>query len=149
LLEVRDVLGNLDSRRPIVGIHTQPDERALTEIAQIAPDARVGNVVSNSDGARRFLSQIQTFTRATAEVLIQPTDDAIRDLSANADVIVTSRSRAAQMRRLDLTVPLIELSFHISRASANRVVDALYNQREASRLQDLVVTASTAARREK
>jgi hypothetical protein len=42
-------------------------------------------------------------------------------------VIVTSRSRAAQIRRLRLGVPLIELSFHISWESANRVVDALDN----------------------
>jgi hypothetical protein len=127
---VRDLLGATWPRRPIVGVHTQPDERGLTEIAQIAPDARVGIVVSNDDGARRFVSQIQTFSKANADVLIRPTDEAIRDLAARVDVIVTSRSRAAQIRRLNLAVPLIELSFHISRESANRVRDALDNPRE-------------------
>ena len=141
LLEVRDLLGDVQPQRPIIGMHTQPDERALTEIAQIAPEARVGIVVSNSDGARRFASQIQTFSRATAEVLVQPTDEAIRDLAANVDVIVTSRSRAGQIRRLELTTPLIELSFHISRESANRVVDALYGPGEANRFQDEVIVA--------
>lgn len=139
LLEVRDLLHDVTPRYPIIGIHTQPDERALTEIAQIAPETRVGIVVSNSDGARRFGSQLQTFSRASAVILVQPSDEAIRDLATKVDLIVTSRSRAAQIRRLELTVPLIELSFHISRESANRVVDALHSAREASTLHDGVI----------
>src|SRR5215217_2587116 len=136
LLEVRALLTAARPRRPIIGIHTQPDERGLAEIAQIEPDAHVGIVVSNSDGARRFRAQIQTFTEANAHVLIQPTDEAIRGLARKVDLIVTSRSRAAQIRRLNLPVPLIELSFHISRESANRVVDALYSATEADQLAD-------------
>jgi GntR family transcriptional regulator len=127
LLEVRELLARASPRGGIIGIHTQPDERGLAEIAQIEPDARVGIVVSNSDGARRFLAQIQTFTEANAQVLIQPTDEAIRDLAREVDLIVTSRSRAAQIRRLNLAIPLIELSFHISRESANRVMNALHS----------------------
>jgi GntR family transcriptional regulator len=125
LLEVRELLAAVAPRRRIIGIHTQPDERALAEIAQIAPDARVGIVVSNDDGARRFNAQIQTFSGAAALTLVQPSDEDIRGLARGVDVIVTSRSRATQIRRLNLAVPLIELSFHISRESANRVVDAL------------------------
>jgi DNA-binding transcriptional regulator YhcF (GntR family) len=125
VLEVRELLGAVASIPAIVGIYTQPDERALAEIAQIEPAARVGIVVSNNDGARRFLAQIQTFTQATARVLIKPSDGAIIALAREVDLIVTSRSRAAQIRRLDLGVPLIELAFHISRESATRVVDAL------------------------
>jgi DNA-binding transcriptional regulator YhcF (GntR family) len=131
LLEVRELLADARPRGGIIGIHTQPDERGLAEIAQIEPDAHVGIVVSNSDGARRFRAQIQTFTKANGHVLIQPTDEAIRDLAREVDLIVTSRSRAAQIRRLNLTIPLIELSFHISRESANRVVNALYNATDA------------------
>src|SRR5829696_8465162 len=131
LLEVRELLAEARPRRRIIGIHTQPDERGLAEIAQIEPDARVGIVVSNSDGARRFQAQIQTFTEAKAQVLIQPSDEAIRDLSREVDLIVTSRSRAAQIRRLNFAIPLIELSFHISRESANRVMAALYNATDA------------------
>jgi DNA-binding transcriptional regulator YhcF (GntR family) len=131
LLEVRELLADARPRGGIIGIHTQPDERGLAEIAQIAPDTRVGMVVSNSDGARRFRAQIQTFTEAKAQVLIQPTDEAIRDLASEVDLIVTSRSRAAQIRRLNLAIPLIELSFHISRESANRVMNALYNATDA------------------
>jgi DNA-binding transcriptional regulator YhcF (GntR family) len=131
LLEVRELLADPRPRDGVIGIHTQPDERGLAEIAQIEPDARVGIVVSNSDGARRFRAQIQTFTEARAQVLIQPTDEAIRDLAREVDLIVTSRSRAAQIRRLNLTIPLIELSFHISRESANRVMNALYNATDA------------------
>ena len=131
LLEVRELLADARPHGGIIGIHTQPDERGLAEIAQIAPDARVGIVVSNSDGARRFRAQIQTFTEAKAQVLIQPTDEAIRDLASEVDLIVTSRSRAAQIRRLNLAIPLIELSFHISRESANRVMNALYNATDA------------------
>src|SRR5215203_93154 len=131
LLEVRELLAEARPGRRIIGIHTQPDERGLAEIAQIEPDARVGIVVSNSDGARRFQAQIQTFTEAKAQVLIQPSDEAIRDLATEVDLIVTSRSRAAQIRRLNLAIPLIELSFHISRESANRVMNALYNATDA------------------
>ncbi len=126
LLEVRELLANATPHGGIIGIHTQPDERGLAEIAQIEPDAHVGIVVSNSDGARRFRAQIQTFSEAKAEVLIQPSDQAIRHLAREVDLIVTSRSRAAQIRRLNLAIPLIELSFHISRESANRVKNALY-----------------------
>jgi len=125
LLEVRDLLASVEPSRPVVGIHTQPDERALAEIAQIGPNARVGVVVSNADGARRFEAQLHTFTRATTRVLIKPSDEEIRELAETADLIVTSRSRAAQIRRLRLTLPLIELSFHISPESSHRVVDAL------------------------
>jgi DNA-binding transcriptional regulator YhcF (GntR family) len=131
LLEVRELLADAKPRGGIIGIHTQPDERGLAEIAQIEPEARVGIVVSNRDGARRFRAQIQTFTEAKARVLIQPTDEAIRDLAREVDLIVTSRSRAAQIRRLNLAIPLIELSFHISRESANRVMTALYNVTDA------------------
>jgi DNA-binding transcriptional regulator YhcF (GntR family) len=131
LLEVRELLADDRPRGGIIGIHTQPDERGLAEIAQIEPDAHVGIVVSNSDGARRFRAQIQTFTRANAQVLIQPTDEVIRDLAREVDLIVTSRSRAAQIRRLNLAIPLIELSFHISRESAQRVMKALDNATDA------------------
>jgi len=131
LLEVRELLADPRPRGGVIGIHTQPDERGLAEIAQIEPDAHVGIVVSNSDGARRFQAQIQTFTEARAQVLIQPSDEAIRDLSREVDLIVTSRSRAAQIRRLNFAIPLIELSFHISRESANRVMAALYNATDA------------------
>jgi DNA-binding transcriptional regulator YhcF (GntR family) len=136
LLEVRELLAEARPRRRIIGIHTQPDERGLAEIAQIEPDARVGIVVSNSDGARRFRAQLQTFTEATLQVLIQPTDEAIKNLAREVDLIVTSRSRAAQIRRLNLAIPLIELAFHISRESANRVVDALYSATNAEQLSD-------------
>jgi DNA-binding transcriptional regulator YhcF (GntR family) len=136
LLEVRELLAAARPRRPIIGIHTQPDERGLAEIAQIEPDAHVGIVVSNSDGARRFRAQLQTFTAATLRVLIQPTDEAVKHLAREVDLIVTSRSRAAQIRRLNLSIPLIELSFHISRESANRVVDALYSAANADHRPD-------------
>jgi len=136
LLEVRELLAEARPRRRIIGIHTQPDERGLAEIAQIEPDTHVGIVVSNSDGARRFRAQLQTFTEATLQVLIQPTDEAIKNLAREVDLIVTSRSRAAQIRRLNLAIPLIELAFHISRESANRVVDALYSATDAEQHSD-------------
>lgn len=125
LLEVRERLAGVAPPRPVVGIYTQPDERALAEIAQLKPNTRVGIVVSNVEGGRRFVAQIDTFTQATTRVLIRPSDDAIVTLAGEVDVIVTSRSRASQFRRLNLATPLIELSFHISRESANRVADVL------------------------
>jgi GntR family transcriptional regulator len=126
LLEVRELLAEATPRRSVVGVHTQPDERALAEIAQIAPHARVGVVVSNADGARRFAAQLQSFTKAATRILVKPTDEEIVALAQDVDAIVTSRSRSAQMRRLGLSLPLIELAFHISPESANRVVDVLY-----------------------
>jgi DNA-binding transcriptional regulator YhcF (GntR family) len=125
LLEVRELLARVAAPPAIVGIYTQPDERALAEIAQIDPATRVGIVVSNRDGARRFMAQMQTYSQATARVLVKPADEAIVDLARQVDLIVTSRSRAGQIRRLDLSLPLIELAFHISRESANRVIDTL------------------------
>jgi GntR family transcriptional regulator len=135
LLEVRELLADAAPGHHIVGIYTKPDERALAEVAQIDPATRVGVVVSDEDGARRFRAQIETYTQATMRVLVRPSDEAIRELARDVDLIVTSRSRAVQIRRLGLALPMIELSFHISRESANRVVEALYGeggrQREA------------------
>jgi len=125
LLEVRELLAVSAPHRRVVGIHTQPDERALAEIAQVEPNARVGIVVSNADGARRFVAQIGSFTRAATRVLIRPTDEAVVELAREVDLLVTSRSRASQIRRLNLGLPVIELSFRISRESANRVIDEL------------------------
>ena len=114
-------------RRPPHRRHShQPDERALAEIAQIEPATRVGIVVSDEDGARRYRAQIQTYTQASHAGLVRPTDEAIVELAREVDLIVISRSRAAQIRRLHLDLPMIELSFHISRESAQRVVEALY-----------------------
>lgn len=125
LLEVRDLVDGTATAR-VVGLHTQPDERALAEVAQIAPRARIGIVVSNDEGARRFIAQIETFSRAAGAPLVHPTDDRIRTRAAEVDVIVTSRSRAAQVGRLALALPIIELSFHISPESAHRVIDVLH-----------------------
>jgi DNA-binding transcriptional regulator YhcF (GntR family) len=126
LLEVRDLLAEAAPDHRIIGIYTKPDERALAEVAQIDPATRVGVVVSDEDGARRYRAQIQTYTQASMQVLVRPTDDAIASLAREVDLIVTSRSRAVQIRRLRLDLPMIELSFHISRESAQRVVEALY-----------------------
>lgn len=130
LLEIRELLAGLTPRNRIIAIHTQPDEKALSEIAQIAPGTRVGAVVSDIDGARRFNAQIRTYCDVKVQTIVRPNDDEIRELAENVDVIVTSRSRAVQIRRLNLTVPMIELAFHISWESARRVVDALYNAHE-------------------
>nr|MBA3414770.1 hypothetical protein [Chloroflexia bacterium] len=125
LLEVRELVAGA-APATVVGLYTQPDERALAEVAQIEPGSRVGIVVSNDDGARRFVAQIATFSNATIRTLIRPTDEKVRHLAAEVDQIVTSRSRAAQVRRLALAVPVIELSFHISAESASRVVEMLH-----------------------
>ncbi len=125
LLEVRELVAGA-ACAAVVGLHTQPDERALAEVAQVEPSARVGIVVSNEEGARRFVTQIGTFSKASTQTLIRPTDEKIRGLSEEVDLIVTSRSRASQVRRLNLAIPAIELSFHISPESANRVVEVLH-----------------------
>jgi hypothetical protein len=46
-------------------------------------------------------------------------------LAREVDVLVASRSRAPQTRRAADGVPVIELSFHISRASAELVAEAM------------------------
>ncbi|HET7094504.1 MAG TPA: GntR family transcriptional regulator [Thermomicrobiales bacterium] len=125
LMEVREALADAPSRRRVIGVYTQPDERALAEIAQIGGDERVGIVVSNDDGARRYAAQIQTFTQAATRALVRPTDDEVASLARDVDVLVASRSRMPQARRAANGVPVIELSFHISRASAELVAEAM------------------------
>lgn len=125
LMEVRGFLAGATPRRRVIGVYTQPDERALAAIAQIGDDARVGIVVSNGDGARRYAAQIQTLTQAATWALVLPTDDEIAALAREVDVLVASRSRAPQTRRAADGVPVIELSFHISRASAELVAEAM------------------------
>jgi DNA-binding transcriptional regulator YhcF (GntR family) len=125
LLEVRELAAGAASVA-VVGLHTQPDERGLAEIAQIKPGTRVGIVVSNEDGARRFVTQIEMFSKASIQTLIRPSDDEVQRLDGEVDLIVMSRSRAAQVRRLALAVPATELSFHISLDSGNRVVEMLH-----------------------
>lgn len=125
IIEVRELFADVRPRTNIVGIYTQPDEQAVGEIAQIKSGSRVGIIVSNIEGGHRYVAQINTFTSVATTVLVQPTDEEILALAGHVDVIIYSRSRLAQIRRLILATPTIGLSFHISRESANRVVESL------------------------
>lgn len=125
ITEVNDALKNSYPASAIVAVYTQPDENALTEIARIRPGSTVGIVVSNVEGGRRFVAQVNTFVEAETIVLVRPSDDDVRELAERVDIIVCSRSRATQVRSLDLPVPVVEISFHISKQSVHRITEAL------------------------
>jgi DNA-binding transcriptional regulator YhcF (GntR family) len=113
----------------IVGVYTQPDEEALGEIARIEPGSRVGIVVDYPEGVARFVNRINSVTTVETSALVSPTNDEIRELSATVDYLVCNRSRAKQVMNLDLSIPVIVLSFHVSRQSLTRVTDALVTSR--------------------
>ena len=132
--EVSELLGPVRPDLPIIGLYTQPDEAAMAQIAQIPPGSCVGIVVDIPEGGRRFESQINTVTSVSTRALVTPGDEEIRRLAREVDVLVCSRSRAPQVRALGLSVPIIELKFHVSWQSAPRVVEALF-ERERSALE--------------
>jgi DNA-binding transcriptional regulator YhcF (GntR family) len=123
--EVSELLGPVRPDLRIVGLYTQPDEDAMAQIAQIRPGSRVGIVVDIPDGARRFENQINTVTSVETRALVMPSDEEIRALAQVVGPIVCSSSRAPQVRALSLANPIIDLKFHISRQSANRVIEVI------------------------
>jgi DNA-binding transcriptional regulator YhcF (GntR family) len=125
LKEVSDYINADGVAVELVGVHTQPDEDALSAIARITPGSRVGIIVDYPEGVPRFINRINSVTTVETTALVSPTDDAIQALGAGVDCIVCNRSRAGQVRRLGLDVPVLELSFHVSRQSIARVLEAL------------------------
>jgi DNA-binding transcriptional regulator YhcF (GntR family) len=128
LFHITEVTSALDGHvlnTNIIGVHTQPDELAVTEIAQLNPGVRVGIVVSNLGGGRRFVAQVHSYAAVETEVLVAPNNAKIVELASRVDVIVCSRSCREQVSTLQLPIRVIELTFHISRQSANRVIEAL------------------------
>jgi hypothetical protein len=123
----------------VIGVYTQPDETALARLARIPPGSRVGIVVSNAEGARRFANHINTVTMADTRALVLPSDEEIVALADEVDAFLCSRSRFGQVVRLSLPRPAIELRFHVSRQSAARVAEAITRPRTQgadSRLND-------------
>lgn len=127
--EVSDWLAPVRPNVDVIGVYTQPDESALDHLAHIPPGSRVGIVVSNAEGARRFANHINTVTVADTTALVLPRDDEIVALAAEVDAFVCSRSRFGQVLALALPPPAIELQFHVSRPSATRVAEALTSPR--------------------
>jgi DNA-binding transcriptional regulator YhcF (GntR family) len=123
--EVSDRLATGCAGVDVIGIYTQPDEAAIDQLARIPPGSRIGIVVSNAEGARRFANQINTVTAAETTALVLPSDADVVALAAEVDAFVCSRSRFAQVCALRLPPPVIELQFHVSRQSAGRVTEAL------------------------
>lgn len=128
LFHVKEVSDCVAPARPevdVIGVYTRPDESALDQLSRVPPGSRVGIVVSNAEGARRFANHVNTVTNADTKALVLPSDDEIVTLADEVDVFLCSRSRYGQVARLDLGKPVIELRFHVSRQSAARVVEAL------------------------
>lgn len=127
LIHLKEVSSFLDGHREevrIVGIYTEPDEAAIVEIAGIEPGSTVGIVVDSPEGVRRFTDQVTAFTTPASVQAIMSTHDAdIIQLASEVDVIVHSRSRESQLKRLDLEIKTIPLPFHVSRQSALRVIE--------------------------
>jgi GntR family transcriptional regulator len=142
LFHVKEVSDRLAPARPdvdVIGVYTQPDETALARLARIPPGSRVGIVVSNAEGARRFANHINTVTMADTRALVLPSDEEIVALADEVDAFLCSRSRFGQVVRLSLPRPAIELRFHVSRQSAARVAEAITRPRTQgadSRLND-------------
>lgn len=116
----------------IVGVYTQPDEEALSEIARIAPGSRVGIIVDYPEGVPRFVNRINSVTTVETTALVSPSNEEICELSRAVDYIICNRSRASQVMDLKLPIPVIELSFHVSRQSIARVADAFVAPLEAN-----------------
>jgi DNA-binding transcriptional regulator YhcF (GntR family) len=123
--EVSDCLAHSGTHIDVIGVYTLPDEEALGMIAQIEPGSRVGIIVDFPEGVQRFKNQINSVTSVETKALMTPTTEEIQQLSREVDVIVCNRSRAGQVGSLGLTIPVIELRFHVSRQSMARVTDAL------------------------
>jgi DNA-binding transcriptional regulator YhcF (GntR family) len=123
--EVSELIDASGAAVDLVGVYTQPDEEALSEIARITPGSRVGIIVDYPEGVPRFVNRINSVTTVETKALVSPTDAEIRELSAGVDCIVCNRSRASHVKSLGLPIPVIELSFHVSRQSIARVMDAL------------------------
>jgi DNA-binding transcriptional regulator YhcF (GntR family) len=126
--EVNALLNVAPSPVPVVSLYTQPDEEALRRIAEIEPDAHIGIVANNVEGARRFAAQVRSVTVAESTLLLAPSDAEIRALAAQVDVFVSSRSQFDTLRRLALDVPIIELPFHVSPQSVAYLVERLGNR---------------------
>jgi DNA-binding transcriptional regulator YhcF (GntR family) len=127
--EVSDCLAPVRPEVDVIGVYTQPDETALDQLARIPPGSRVGIVVSNVEGARRFANHVNTVTTAETRALVLPSDEEIVALAEEVDAFLCSRSRFRQVVRLNLPRPAIELRFHVSRQSAARVTEALARPR--------------------
>ena len=123
--EVSDCLAPVRPELDVIGVYTQPDETALDQLARIPPGSRVGIVVSNAEGARRFANHVNIVTTADTKALVLPGDEEIVALAEEVDAFLCSRSRFGQVVRLSLPKPAIELKFHVSRQSAARVAEAL------------------------
>ncbi len=123
--EVSDLLAPIRPDVDVIGVYTQPDEATLGRLARIPLGSRIGIIVSNAEGARRFANQISTVTVANTKALVLPSDADIVALATEVDAFVCSRSRFRQVIALDLPQPAIELQFHVSRQSAIRVAEVL------------------------
>jgi DNA-binding transcriptional regulator YhcF (GntR family) len=137
LFHVKEVSDCLAPTRPdvdVIGVYTQPDETALDRLARIPPGSRVGIVVSNAEGARRFANHINTVTMADTRALVLPSDEEIVALADEVDAFLCSRSRFRQVARLNLPQPAIELQFHVSRQSGARIAEALTGARMGGRV---------------
>lgn len=132
LKEVIDLLSAVEEPKlKVIGVYTQPDERALSEIAQIKPGSCVGVIVNNSEGGRHFANLINAYTTVTTELLVRPTTDGeVCQFAEEVDAVVYSRSQAARVETLDLDVPAIALPFHVSQQSVGLIIDALLDSPE-------------------
>ncbi len=108
----------------VLGVHTQPDEQALYAIAQIPAQSVVCVIVSDAQSGTRFVAQVNAVTTVKTEVLILPSDEEIRHLAGRAKALICSRSRAKQVRSLELSsITTIVLEFHVTQQSSARILD--------------------------
>lgn len=131
--EVSALLAPFASPAIVVSLYTQPDEEALRRIAAIDPDAHVGIVANNVEGAQRFAAQVRAYTAAETTLLLSPGEEQVRDLAARVDVFVSSRSQMERLRGFHHSVPIIELPFHVSSQSIAYLMERLRTPERAAR----------------
>lgn len=97
----------------VVGIHTLPDPDALLALARLAGGTRVGIIANNEAGVERFSLLVLTYCRAEVRTLVNPSDSALDEVVAWADVMVSSYSCAVQVQARAQRRPVIVLKFHV------------------------------------
>ena len=125
--EVARLFEGIEGAPRVLGLYMHPDEASLTTLAALEPGAPVAVIATTAPGAARFVSQMETVNTLQPTVLVRPTAEMVREVAADVVAIVASRAQAPMLRSLDLPhhVPLIVLGYHISPASAPRILAAV------------------------
>lgn len=105
----------------VIGVHTLPDPHALMALARLMRGARVGIIAVNQASVERFTLLVRTYCQVEIRTVPAPTDAELDELTAWAEVLVSSLSCAAQVRSRAGERPVIVLAFHVDPQSAQYI----------------------------